>query len=85
MTSFTILNILYLAKDALKYSEDGPDLLSGHLFELGAGCEGLIRNKLLNGSVRSGAQNFGSWIRNPDPGCQIRSRGHKAPWLWSFA
>ena len=43
MTSFTILNILYLAKDALKYSEGGPDLLSGHLFELGAACRGQIR------------------------------------------
>ena len=51
MTSFTILNNSYLAKDALKYSEGGPDLLSGHLFELGAGCRGqirkLIRIKLL--------------------------------------
>ena len=43
MTSFTILNNLYLAKDAPKYSEGGPDLLSGHLFELGAGCRGQIR------------------------------------------
>ena len=51
MTSSTILNNLSLAKDALKYSEGGPDLLSRHLFELGAGCRGqirkLIRIKLL--------------------------------------
>ena len=51
MTSFIILNNLYLVKDAIKYSEGGPDLLSGHLFELRAGCRGqirkLIRIKLL--------------------------------------
>ena len=43
MTSFTILNNLYLEKDALKYSEGPPELLWGHLFEPGAGCWGQIR------------------------------------------
>ena len=38
ITSFTILNNLYLAKDALKYSEGRPDLPWGHVFEPGAGC-----------------------------------------------
>ena len=38
MTSFTILNNLYLAKDAVKYSEGRPDQLWGHPFEPGAGC-----------------------------------------------
>ena len=34
MTSFTILNNLYLAKVALKCSEGRPDLLWGHLLSL---------------------------------------------------
>ena len=40
MTSFTILNNFYLAKDVLKYSEGHPDLLWGRLFEPGASCGG---------------------------------------------
>ena len=43
MTSFTILNNLYLTKDALKYSEGPPDLLWGHLFDPGADCGGQIK------------------------------------------
>ena len=43
MTPFTILNNLYLEKDALKYSEGPPELLWGHLFEPGAGCGGQIK------------------------------------------
>ena len=45
MTSFTILNNFYLAKDTQKYSDGGPDLLWGHLFEPGAGCG--VRSKNL--------------------------------------
>ena len=48
MTSFTILNNLYLTKDALKYSEGPPDLLRGHLFEPGAGCEGQIKKFIIS-------------------------------------
>ena len=43
MTSFTILNNLYLAKDAVKYLEGRPDQLWGHTFEPGAGSEGQIK------------------------------------------
>ena len=38
MSSFTILDNFYLAKDVVKYSEGRPDLIWGHLFEPGAGC-----------------------------------------------
>ena len=46
MTSFTIPNNIYLAKDALKQAEGPPALLWEHLFEPGAGCGGQIKKFL---------------------------------------
>ena len=40
MTPYAIPNNMYLAKDALKYTEGPPGLLWRPFFEPGAGCGG---------------------------------------------